>query len=332
MKTALIFTGGTIGSTQKNGRIAPDTQTSSALTGLIDAGHAQPFDFVCASPYMALSESLNGTRLNRLIACVREQMAAGAQAAIVFHGTDTLAYTAAALGYAFGNGSIPIVLVSANHPADDARSNAKANLFGALDFLTQTNAHGVFVVYKNQKGTVFVHRGTRLLAQAAFDDAVFSAAGQYFGCFTENGQFQKNPGYNEEKDELEPFADISFCENSGVLHFLPRPGMPLPAIAGDIKAVLLDSYHSGSIGTESRALQAFCREAQEKEIPIFLTGQKSSYESAAAFKKLHIQPLECLPPVSAYIKAWALSSTDCDWTKMTRSLGGDRILLNDDEL
>ena len=46
---------------------------------------------------------------------------------IVTTGTDTLAYSSAALGYAFGELSVPMVTVSANYPLSDERSNGFSN-------------------------------------------------------------------------------------------------------------------------------------------------------------------------------------------------------------
>lgn len=327
MKTALIFTGGTIGSTMQNGRISPDTQTMDTLTQSVAKKYGTQGDFAAVSPYTALSENLNADRLNALITCVQTQIAAGCGRIIVFHGTDTLAYTAAALSYAFGSNSLPIVLVSANYPAEDARSNAYPNLYGALDFLQQTDAHGVFVVYKNQNGPVFVHRAARLIEQNAFDDAVYSAADLYFGKFDENNTFHKNSAYEEAADEIAPFGNTPFCPNSGVLRLLPCPGMPLPALDDRVQAVLLNSYHSGSIGTQSTDFEVFCREAYAKQIPIFLCGQNSNYESAAAFDRLHVRALGALTPVCAYMKLWLLCSTDRNWCKLTQSLGGDQIII-----
>lgn len=326
MKTALIFTGGTIGSARTNGRIAPAEQAAAALRAMIGQRYAHLGEFTTVSPYTVLSENLCAKHLNALIDCVREQTAHGAQAAVIFHGTDTLAYTAAALACAFGNDSIPIVLVSANYPANDARSNARANLCGALDFLAQADgARGVFAVYKNENGPVLVHRGTRILEQNAFEDAVYSAAGQYFGRFDKNGSFQKNPAYRESEDEMPAFESLHFCSSSAVWRLLPCPGMPLPQPDGRVKAVVLDSFHSGSTATACAPLQSFCQKAQGKGIEVFLSGQKSDYESAAALQALHIRALERLTPVCAYVKAWAICSTDGDWSKMMRSLGGDRI-------
>ena len=47
---------------------------------------------------------------------------------IITHGTDTLQYTSAMLGYMFDDVSIPIVLVSSNYVLEDKRANGLINL------------------------------------------------------------------------------------------------------------------------------------------------------------------------------------------------------------
>jgi L-asparaginase len=49
-----------------------------------------------------------------LITTVKENLSSDYDGIIVTHGTDTLGYSAAALAYALGNGTVPVCLVSSN--------------------------------------------------------------------------------------------------------------------------------------------------------------------------------------------------------------------------
>lgn len=69
---------------------------------------------------------------------------------VVTHGTDTLQYTSAFLAYIFDGLNVPIVLVSANYPLDDSRSNGFENFVGAIDFIKSGSGNGVLFRIKTQ--------------------------------------------------------------------------------------------------------------------------------------------------------------------------------------
>ncbi|MDX1389801.1 MAG: asparaginase domain-containing protein, partial [Acidobacteriota bacterium] len=56
---------------------------------------------------------------------------------VITHGTDTMAYTAAALSYVLRNLPVPVIVTGSQRPLVDARSDARANLVGAVDLATR---------------------------------------------------------------------------------------------------------------------------------------------------------------------------------------------------
>ena len=58
---------------------------------------------------------------------------------IITHGTDTLAYTSAALSFMLQDLNIPILLVGAQRSSDRGSSDAALNLICATHFITKTN-------------------------------------------------------------------------------------------------------------------------------------------------------------------------------------------------
>lgn len=75
---------------------------------------------------------------------------------VITHGTDTLAYTAAALSYLIQNSPKPIVLTGAQKPIDMENTDARTNLTDSLRFASCDKAHDVTIVFN---GTVIA--GTR---------------------------------------------------------------------------------------------------------------------------------------------------------------------------
>lgn len=66
---------------------------------------------------------------------------------VICHGTDTMAYTAAALSYMIQNSHKPIVITGAQKPIDMENTDARTNLFDSLRFASDDRAHGVTIVF-----------------------------------------------------------------------------------------------------------------------------------------------------------------------------------------
>ena len=66
---------------------------------------------------------------------------------VICHGTDTMAYTAAALSYLIQNSRKPIVITGAQKPIDMENTDARINLEASLRFASSPKAHGVNIVF-----------------------------------------------------------------------------------------------------------------------------------------------------------------------------------------
>lgn len=307
MKILVVFTGGTIGST-KDEYIAPDEKKPYRLIEEFRERGTSDADFEYAAPYTILSENLSGTNLRLLCGCVREALEKDYDGIIVTHGTDTLQYSAAALAYALGHIELPVLLVSSNYVLEDARANGLDNFCRAVDFIANRRGTGVFVSYRNMDGKVYIHRGTRVLPHLPYSDEVFSVAGQYYGVY-DAGAYQKNPAYQsarEQGDRLEP----PLMDKSNVLRIIPYPGMSYPKLDKEVAAVLMDSYHSGTICSESKELKEFLADAGKYDIPVFLTGASADtyYESVKGWRDSGITVLPQASNIAMYVKLWMLAA------------------------
>ena len=147
MNITVIFTGGTIGSSVQQDFVSTDSQMPYCLLAMYEAtqkkkGAAIP-NFQTEAPYTTLSEYMDGSHLNQLIACIQKILARSCADAIdgiiITHGTDTLPYTAAALGMCFAYARIPIILVSSNYILDDPRANGLTNFTAAVAYIRNYN-------------------------------------------------------------------------------------------------------------------------------------------------------------------------------------------------
>lgn len=294
-KILAVFTGGTISCSRKDGALSPDRANAELLLSRF-AG----VEFCAEFPYTILSENLGAEHLDRL-----GKILEGAQGKydgiIVATGTDTLQYVSSFSALSLGLCQTPVVIVSANYPLSDSRSNGYDNFDAAVSFLRSGRHRGAFVSYKNTGDShVCIHRGSELLPHATYSDSVFSLFGNVYGK-VRDGDFTHDPGYTEHCDD----SLAGRRPNGRVLYLKAHPGMSCPELNGE-KAVLLEGYHSGTLPTDSEELRRLCKTAGEKNIPVYLTGNQEGfdYETKKDFERLGISSLPPMSPAAAYMRLW----------------------------
>ncbi len=305
MKILVILTGGTISSTANSRYISPDQSKTYKLIEMYKSSHNDDVAFEFTEPYTLLSENLTGNNIIALGNCLLENITHDYDGIIVTHGTDTLQYSAAAMGYLLANAQLPILFVSSNLVLDNPAANGVDNFSYAVKFILQQQNKGVFVSYRNSDNTVYIHRGTRLLPHLPYSDDLFSVAGQYYGLYRKN-VFIANPDYYSPQGNNICELALPGSWHSQILRIFPYPGMEYPSLSDNIKAVLLDSYHSGTICSMTPNMTAFYNEADLRNIPVFLTGADNGvdYESVKAWKQLGICTLPKASPIAMYVKLW----------------------------
>lgn len=325
MRVVTIFTGGTIGSKKnREGVISTDKEPPYQLLAEYRMKYETDMVFDTREPYCILSENLMAENIELLIrevqAVIDEKQYDGV---IITHGTDTLQYTAALLGYVFSNVNLPILLVSSNFVLDDVRANGAHNFAGAVKFIQEKCGTGVFVSYANPGEEVSFHRGSKMQYSLQMSDREYSVRDQWYGRLVE-GRFEKNKDYKENisgsiflpnKVRLKP-------DTREILRIIPYPGMNYSKIPDGVKVVLHESFHSGTIAI-SEGLRTFCREAQEKNVPIFLSGwneREAEYETVDMYRKMGIVPLSGDSVIAQYCLLWLAISNGIDvWEVMKRA-------------
>lgn len=85
---------------------------------------------------------------------------------VITHGTDTMAYSAAALSYLIQNPDKPIVLTGAQVPLSDPVSDARKNLADSFRFVVQEGNRGVFIVFS---GAAIIGTRAKKLRTKSYD-------------------------------------------------------------------------------------------------------------------------------------------------------------------
>ena len=152
-KILVVFTGGTIGSTAAEGTINTSSEAPFKLLQQFQQHYKnnRQIYFSTVQPLQILSENLAPCVWQMLITAIESQQHDQYDGIIVTHGTDTLAYTAAALSFYFNAIKIPMLLVSSDYPLDDTRANGLENFMCAVEFILQNIQAGIFVPYRNRQ-------------------------------------------------------------------------------------------------------------------------------------------------------------------------------------
>lgn len=317
MKICTVFTGGTIGSTlDESGYIGPKRETAFRVLQLYQEQFDTDVEFLVKEPYRILSENLGAQNLCLLMETIQEILVSekDLDGIIVTHGTDTLQYGAAVLGYVFGDTTIPIVVVSSNYVLEDERANGLVNFQYAVEFIRGKYGKGVFVSYCNTGEYPTIHRATRLQPLIPHSDRVASVLDSWYGRF-ENGHYIANSAYDVKEGRpslIEKGRKVYLSDTSdGITVIQPYVGMHYPTIHGHTKAILLGSYHSGTICI-SEELKCFAERANQQGIPIFLSGLlagEAAYETVKEYERLGIICLHTSAWIAQYCKLWlALSN------------------------
>lgn len=276
---AVIHTGGTIGSTVKDGIIRTDHHSVSALSSLYSGNALLTEEWAME----ILSENMQPENLSHLIDVIDAKLQTDCRGILITHGTDTLSFTANLLSVVYAQVDRPIVLVSALYPPKDPRSNALANFTTAIDYIlgkvdstsAEGVAPGVYVSFANPGEKSRIYPGAEVLPLRNLGNAI--------------------PCHSMNRTEL--------CEK---LTKLPRPIrlatdiLTIPARSlNDYRmyrfdtvkprAVVIELYHSGTIctaGTDMNVLP-FLEYCKSLDIPVVLgpvDREADLYESALALR------------------------------------------------
>lgn len=173
MTICIIHTGGTIAMRQGAEGLEPaEGVLQAGLEALARAGIARGQTEVVQLDPLIDSANARFSDWNRIGQVIHDG-AARYRGFVVTHGTDTLAYTAAALSFALMGLTRPVVVTGSMHPLETPETDARRNLGDAL-LAAQTATSGVWVQFAGK-----LMAGARVRkAHSNADDAFTSRAGE----------------------------------------------------------------------------------------------------------------------------------------------------------
>lgn len=146
-KILLIATGGTIASQQTPEGLAPLVSSQMLQDSVPEAS---AFCELHAIQLLNIdSTNIQPEHWLLMVSAIEENFGSY-DGFVITHGTDTMAYTAAALSYLIQDPGKPIVLTGSQKPLMAPISDAKKNLTDALRFAVQDDVSGVYLVFSGE--------------------------------------------------------------------------------------------------------------------------------------------------------------------------------------
>ena len=149
---------------------------------------------------------------------------------VIAHGTDTMAYTAAALSYMVQNSQKPIVITGAQKPIDLEITDAKANLLDSFLYASDALSQGVQIVFDGK-----VIAGTRAKKVRSKSYNAFSSIDFPYLAIIQDGKIMR---YIPPVPFLEPVKFFHELDDSVFLMKL------IPGVRPRILKEVFENYHS----------------------------------------------------------------------------------------
>ena len=224
-KQRLLFitTGGTIASVRTAQGLKPVLSSEELLA------HLPELQELCCPETLALC-SIDSTDLGPehwlMMARAVQENYALYDGFIICHGTDTLAYSAAALSYLIQNADKPIILTGAQQPISNEITDAKKNLRDSVICALDSGSRGVMVVFGGH-----VIAGTRAKKNKTISYDAFASVN---------------------------FPALALVQGDRLVRYVPSPGLSpelIPAIFQHYDCVIVESFGVG--GIPQRLMDAF---------------------------------------------------------------------------
>ena len=214
---------------------------------------------------------------------------------VVVHGTDTLAYSAAAVAFFLGGLTKSVVFTGSQRPLSELRTDARANIIDAVELAT-TGIPEVMVCFDNK-----VHRGTRVTKHSNEHMQAFRSINTSpLGAFGVHFRVNKRLAYPTVPvlDRHRPSIDLRISDQIFVLDAVPGTLLPLQLIEPlltSISGLVLRGFGAGNLPLAEGRFEELCKQAYKRSIPVIMASQcqagtvnLSAYANGLAFQQQHV--------------------------------------------
>lgn len=245
---------------------------------------------------------------------------------VVLHGTDTMAFTASALSFLLDGLAKPVVVTGSQLPLVEVRSDARENLFAALQLAARDDLHEV-CVYFNGK-LLRGNRSTKVSASGydAFDSPNEAPLGSVGVDVTLRSGAARPPQSGPLR--VHPVRDVTVA----ALRLFPgiRAELLHNVLQPPVQGVVLETYGAGNAPTREPALLDAVREATARGVVVVNCTQclhgrvdMSGYATGAALLDAGVVSGADMTPEAALSKLIWLLSSDLPRAEVARRMQQD---------
>ena len=249
----VLYTGGTVGMQASANGLAPASGFEARMREQLAHLPAPTWRFREMAPLID-SANMTPAYWQRLRSAVVEAVDEGCDAVLILHGTDTLAYSAAAMSFQLLGLPAPVVFTGSMLPAGVPDSDAWENVSGALAALGEGLAPGVHLYFHGA-----LMAPTRCAKIRSFGRHPFAA-------LQRNGGVAKAQALPAALDYRQPKA----LANVGVLPLVPGidAGQLDALVDSGIQALVLECFGSGTGPSDNPAFLASLQRAQDRHVVV----------------------------------------------------------------
>jgi glutamyl-tRNA(Gln) amidotransferase subunit D len=318
-KAVILSTGGTIASRvdYRTGAVR-SALSASDLYGVVPelSDIARVETEIVFSIY---SENLTQQHWTRLAQKVAEHIKQGADGVVIAHGTDTMAYTAAALSFALQNLPVPVILVGAQRSSDRPSSDAATNLIAAVQAATRGSFAEVGLAMHETLSdtTITVNRGTKVRkCHTSRRDTFKPVNATPIARVKNNKIIILTDDYQERDASKKLILKPTFSKEVALVKFYPGldPAIIDWYVERGYKGILLEG---SGLGHVSKYCFDAISNAVKNDMVLGLASQciwgrvnMNVYDTGRDLLKLGVIPLEDMFPETALVKLmWVLGQT-----------------------
>jgi len=318
-KVAILSTGGTIASRvdYRTGGVRPALSASDLYSVVPELSKIAVIDTEIL--FSLFSENITAKHWAEIAKSVERHIEKSVDGVVIAHGTDTMAYTSAALSFALQDLPVPVIVVGSQRSADRPSSDAASNLIGAVTAAALAPFAEVAVAMHetmSDKSIVF-HRGTRVRKCHTSRRDTFESVNSSPIARMENGQINMlTEDYHKRNSTMKATVKPNFDEKVALIKFHPNfnPQIIDWYVTEGYRGIILEGTGLGHVG--NYCLEPI-RKAIKNDVVVAMTSQciwgridMNVYDQGRDLLATGVIPLEDMLAETALVKLmWIFGQT-----------------------
>jgi glutamyl-tRNA(Gln) amidotransferase subunit D len=266
------------------------------------------------------SENITQKHWKELAETVAKRIEEGVDGVVIAHGTDTMAYTSAALSFALQNLPVPVIVVGAQRSSDRPSSDAATNLIGAVKAAGEGPFAEVGLAMHETVSdiAVAIHRGTKVRKCHTSRRDTFKSINGFPIARVKNQQVTMLTNQYQHRDTSKKLVlKPNFSEKAALIKFYPGldPAIIDWYVDKGVRGILLEG---SGLGHVSKYCFDSIKRAVAKGVVVALASQciwgrvnMNVYDTGRDLLSFGVIPLDDMFPETGLVKLmWVLGQTD----------------------